>query len=474
MIDLYAATCPVNPMQRCSEIGFAKVHQKSTIMGSLPPRTIRETLAERSRPIAVHLSELISRENQDIILDYRTLNPPPIFIYHPIYGKLLAGISDDLTHPPLEPQEFKNAADFVGRARMYGSIESLQLQDILYEELLSNCTTSIEDSSEFQPSPLLIKVKSADEETDPATYVERMYVDAYTSKEASGIRQACCCPTLLVACTGTYIQVLGAAFADHIIIQPLTGYISLLPHPGIRRGEPMGHAVLSRVALLFRALRAARAELDTYYADIVSSLATTHPNPSLIAPFWTQFVHPEHGPVFLEYTGRIDADAYPSRAVFTARVVAIDMEPTEVVVKFAFQYGVEGHALLAPDFSPRLWHCAWEESVGMWVIVMDHVRGSPLAEHEILTPTQGEKLRDAVGRLHAADLVFGDLRNVNVLTVGDDDIRLIDFDWCGKVGEARYPPDLYMGHDWPSGVHCGGLIEKAHDLQWVNELTGVE
>ena len=37
--------------------------------------------------------------------------------------------------------------------------------------------------------------------------------------------------------------------------------------------------------------------------------------------------------------------------------------------------------------------------------------------------------------------MFGDLRRPNTL-VGNDAGMLVDFDWCGKSGEARYPPEI--------------------------------
>ncbi|KAI0324204.1 hypothetical protein GY45DRAFT_1439215 [Cubamyces sp. BRFM 1775] len=61
---------------------------------------------------------------------------------------------------------------------------------------------------------------------------------------------------------------------------------------------------------------------------------------------------------------------------------------------------------------------------------------------------------------------LGDLREPSVFTVWDT-IKLIDSDWAGKEGEARYSSTIYLDReeiDWHHpGVRRGGLVKKAHD-----------
>ncbi|KAI0244944.1 hypothetical protein BJV78DRAFT_1098897, partial [Lactifluus subvellereus] len=49
-----------------------------------------------------------------------------------------------------------------------------------------------------------------------------------------------------------------------------------------------------------------------------------------------------------------------------------------------------------------------------------------------------ERVKQAIRLLHSRKLVFGDLRLPNIL-VKDESVMFVDFDWCGKAGEARYP-----------------------------------
>lgn len=47
-------------------------------------------------------------------------------------------------------------------------------------------------------------------------------------------------------------------------------------------------------------------------------------------------------------------------------------------------------------------------------------------------------LKMAVEVMHAKNFVHGDLRPQNILVV-DNKVRLLDFDWAGNEGTARYP-----------------------------------
>lgn len=97
-----------------------------------------------------------------------------------------------------------------------------------------------------------------------------------------------------------------------------------------------------------------------------------------------------------------------------------------------------------------------------------YLNGRPDLEVSALKQVR-RNMREALDVLHDADLVFGDLRSPNVLVVSEADGkrsgRLVDFDWCGKVGEARYPAGLNQSEHmkWPEGAEKRSLIEKEHD-----------
>ncbi|KAH9916962.1 uncharacterized protein BXZ73DRAFT_53557 [Epithele typhae] len=185
------------------------------------------------------------------------------------------------------------------------------------------------------------------------------------------------------------------------------------------------------------------------------------------------FFHPHHGEVFLEYTKRLTSGS-PDEVVFRANIIsAKSPEPVgDVVVKFAPAYGIEGHKLLAErGLAPEVWYGEWEPVLGNFVVVMDFVPGNPCVEE--LMSKQAASVHDAVALLHEHDLVFGDLRPGNLIAVaGEDRVVLIEFDWCGKVGEARYPRDINFNDriPWDHGVIGGGLIAKQHDMHLLATL----
>ena len=168
----------------------------------------------------------------------------------------------------------------------------------------------------------------------------------------------------------------------------------------------------------------------------------------------------------VDYKTRL-APSFPSKAVFKGTVVCSEDEAKyNVVIKFTPTYCEAAHRKLSDvERAPSLRFCERVESVGMYVVVMDYVDGEQIGARERLTDEGHiEQLRMAMKTLHDADYVHGDLREPNILiTTGG--LKLIDFDWCGQAGKARYPADISLVPElrWHNGVRRGGPIEKDHD-----------
>ncbi len=84
------------------------------------------------------------------------------------------------------------------------------------------------------------------------------------------------------------------------------------------------------------------------------------------------------------------------------------------------------------------------------------------------------KVMSVVQILHQEGFVHGDIRESNILidveSLTSDGVRihLIDFDWAGPVGEAKYPADINkITVRRPDGV---GLITKQHDIDMASWL----
>jgi len=87
------------------------------------------------------------------------------------------------------------------------------------------------------------------------------------------------------------------------------------------------------------------------------------------------------------------------------------------------------------------------------------------------------KVTSVVRMLHQEVFVHGDIREANILidykslTSDDEKIHLIDFDWAGPIGEAKYPADVNkITVRRPDGVEGGGFITKQQDIEMASFL----
>ena len=227
------------------------------------------------------------------------------------------------------------------------------------------------------------------------------------------------------------------------------------------------------MARILRALDISTKLLTDYYLG----LDRTAKPPARDAPMPPHFQCFTSGEITykLTYTHRM-LQEQPNKAVFVASVEPPkeEGEPDFVVVKFTRSYCKDAHMLLAQEsLAPDLRYCEMVESIGMYVVVMDFVFGDyPEAPFQNWGFT--EKLRTAIQTLHDKDFVHGDIREGNILVSEDGNVKVIDFDWCRKVGEARYPSDINLDLPWHPDVARGGLIKKEHDQNMFLRLTGAE
>ena len=233
---------------------------------------------------------------------------------------------------------------------------------------------------------------------------------------------------------------------------------------------------VDHLARVFGSLRLAVAALDEYYGQVsgdpdVPTLIPNEPHPRF-------FPHPTR---FKEYRAGADAErewtefeyidiprADPTNVTFVAKVKS---SGRKLVIKFVEQYGVEAHQLLADaGMAPRLLYCGLLDGEcdtrdagrftrvstatgGLYacpvdMVVMEYIEGDTVDKASILPKDIREKAEKAIQKLHDGQYVFGDLRAVNVMVSGDK-VFLIDFDWAGKVNEARYPLNLSRSVKWP-------------------------
>lgn len=277
--------------------------------------------------------------------------------------------------------------------------------------------------------------------------------------------------------------------------QTLTPYYAIKPTASNSRRTATDQKI-HEIARLFRALNAAVDTLDRYYADLTIASASPEQTRSIglghqpggsdipitpspfIGPLFDSFVHPGRGSVRLTYQRRVTSSLEPSRYFFEALACcSSDLgsgQEARVAVKFMPNYCGEAHKLLAsmtPRRAPEVWYCERVESVGdMWVVVTSLVTER---RNQTLRKTDVNVLRDSIRVLHDAGFVFGDLRKPSFV-LAEEGPLLVDFDWCGKDGEARYPIGIEWDPEeviWHEGVVRNGLITKEHDEYMLSVLS---
>ena len=108
------------------------------------------------------------------------------------------------------------------------------------------------------------------------------------------------------------------------------------------------------------------------------------------------------------------------------------------------------------------------------MVVMELLEGAVTWQSSMLLTTDKILLQEAIKKLHGAVWVHGDIRGNNVLLVlysNGSRLFLVDFDWAGRSGEARYPYFMSREVAWPPGASDGELIALEHDVHMINLLV---
>ena len=157
-----------------------------------------------------------------------------------------------------------------------------------------------------------------------------------------------------------------------------------------------------------------------------------------------------------------------------------DDRQANCIVKFTQRYSEAAHlSLQSYNSAPTLQRCI-QISAEWTAVVMDTSRYTMLFGLR-LTKDQQEKIRQKVEKtlqvLHDAGFVHGDVRSTNILidleSLDSDDVEIhfVDFDWAGRIGEAKYPNDINrITVKRPEGAEGGKLITVEHDKTMVSYL----
>ncbi|KAM5531120.1 hypothetical protein V8D89_015234 [Ganoderma adspersum] len=145
------------------------------------------------------------------------------------------------------------------------------------------------------------------------------------------------------------------------------------------------------------------------------------------------------------------------RALFTGTVQRKgESLRKRVYVKFVTSYDKEAHSYLAshdPPLAPQI--VFYGEVVSrITMIVMEDLDAIPIHSQSVLENLRlrsliQPKTEEALNFLHAGGFVHGDIRSPNLLMdPATGCVYIIDFDWAGKQGLARYPTNLNPKVKW--------------------------
>ncbi len=272
-------------------------------------------------------------------------------------------------------------------------------------------------------------------------------------------------PAFLVGVAGPHLVIAGAIYLGAAVSSTLTGYNSLtqgMPSAQLDRGFVSGRDQLVwHTAHTLRALDKCLGLLDAYYEGMQAETGDVPSDVLRPAPHFQGF-QSEKGRFTLTYRSHLLGDPLSPRSVFLADAgPESEQSRIKCVVKFTEQYGKKGHEIMAEaGVAPELMYCKWEATVGLWVVVTKYYEFQVGA-----VPMQGsiEKLRAGLAALHQAGCVHGDVRDANILVEKEGQAQLIDFDWSGQAGTARYPSLVNPKVKWVPGVEPGHFIMPQHD-----------
>ena len=235
-------------------------------------------------------------------------------------------------------------------------------------------------------------------------------------------------------------------------------------------------AMATRLARAFGAFRIAVDKLRDHYQNLISRSLHELQTPETVLRM--TFPYPEsYGSEDAEIKFTYDSRVHDGKLIFPATTTG----GTKVLVKFTRRYSKEAHqhcaeAGLAPNllgFQSLL--------TGWYMIVMEYLDPQT---YRTLGPEDGsdsrlvEAIKRVVAVLHGGGFVHGDIRDINFLTrhqwSAEEKARnalLLDFDWAGVSGIAKYPPHVNRQTvKRPEGAEGGELITQGHDWAMVGYI----
>ena len=161
-----------------------------------------------------------------------------------------------------------------------------------------------------------------------------------------------------------------------------------------------------------------------------------------------------------------------SKLLFSANTT----DDERICIKFVCCYSKDVHEFCSSKgFAPKL--KGFQKLPGGWHMIVMEMIGEDyccLMEYPTRYPHYDDIMKKLTS-LHQESYVHGDVRNTNIMVKvdGSQGFKLLDFDWSGKIGEARYPMNVYRGKClWrPHEAEDGRLIKADHDIEMLKAIS---
>ena len=278
-----------------------------------------------------------------------------------------------------------------------------------------------------------------------------------------------CLAILCLLLIGTLIGFSGTVLTDRFQLEPLTACFPV--HTNVH--EP---AIATELARAFGAFRIAVDKLRVHYKNLISRSLQELQAPERVLRI--TFPYPEsYGTEDGEIKFTYDCRLNDGKLIFLATTTG----GTKVLIKFTRRYSKQAHQHCAEaGVAPNL--LGFESlPTGWYMVVMEYLDPQT---YRTLRPEDGsnsrliEEIKRAVTVLHGGGFVHGDVRDINFMTrhqwSAEEKVRnvfLVDFDWAGVSGIAKYPRLVNRETvQRPEGAEDGELITQEHDWAMVGYI----
>ncbi|KAF8318057.1 uncharacterized protein EI90DRAFT_3293412 [Cantharellus anzutake] len=286
-------------------------------------------------------------------------------------------------------------------------------------------------------------------------------------------------PALGVTLVGPAIQFFGVIWIGQVRVVPLT--------PSLPMIDPTGEEFRWDLLLAFKAAALVSSKIKSDIKDflrVLKSSPDSWPCPLTIKtsrhPSVTEIdIFPKRGSEKIQFILESRFDDFEHRHLYHATLVSSN--PSKIFVKFSQLYSKDLHAFCAlKGLAPRIF--GFQQLHGGWYAVA--MESIDVKDHEHIKPSPQraqewkENICNLVNAFHGENLVHGDLRLANFVFTNER-MLLVDFDWGGEEGKAKFPHELLIGELGVSNQKLRDrLITKKHDqeclsevLKWVDRMS---